>query len=111
MCSQQQAFQQLLLRLRFVPFAQGNDAMFGKFISLHQGDKFVDPKRAELLAKAESKKKNVSEAPFRAASPMKRSAAPGDYFGTISGKVLHEPVSGTPALGCCMQQCHATETQ
>lgn len=70
---------------------KGNDATFNKFISLHEGDKFIDPKRIELMANVEKRKHNVSETPFKASSPMKKSVAAGDYYGTIGGRVSHEP--------------------
>mmetsp|Transcript_24220 Transcript_24220/g.52925 ORF Transcript_24220/g.52925 Transcript_24220/m.52925 type:complete len:340 (+) Transcript_24220:316-1335(+) len=70
---------------------KNNDATFDKFTSLHEGDKFIDPKRRALLQDQEGRKKNVTDLPFRAASPMKKSACVGDYYGTIEGKVTHEP--------------------
>ena len=36
----------------------------------------------------------VTDKPFKMASPMKKSVGPGDYYGTLSGKLPHEPVSG-----------------
>jgi hypothetical protein len=60
----------------------------------------VEPLRARLLAEAEKRKRNVG-ASFKPASPMKQSATPGDFTGTLGGKVLYEPVRG-PA-GHCMR--------
>ncbi len=71
---------------------QGNDATFDRFKPLNEGVKYVDPLRLQLQAKKEQKGKNVVDAPFKAASPMKQSACPGDFHGT-SGKVPYLPVS------------------
>ncbi len=53
----------------------------------------MDPARRELRAKQEARKHNITEAPFKAASPMKHSTTPGDFVGTIGGKVPYEGVS------------------
>lgn len=45
--------------------AQGNDATFGRFLPLHEGDKYVDPLRLQLKAKAAARGKNVTGAPPR----------------------------------------------
>lgn len=74
------------------PALQNNDATFDKFQSLHTGDKYVDALSRTLQAKNEAKKKQVAVAPFKAASPMKKSAGLGDYYGTISGKTEYVPV-------------------
>ncbi|PNH11892.1 hypothetical protein TSOC_001211 [Tetrabaena socialis] len=70
---------------------KGNDASFGAFKSLYQGDKYVDPSRRALQAQNELRKKQVGPAPFKAASPMKHSTTPGDFVGTIEGKVEYVP--------------------
>ena len=70
---------------------QLNDATFDKFKSLHHGDKFIDPMTRTLQAKNESRKQNVG-APFKAASPMKKSTGLGDYYGTLAGKTQYIPV-------------------
>mmetsp|Transcript_23145 Transcript_23145/g.68800 ORF Transcript_23145/g.68800 Transcript_23145/m.68800 type:complete len:320 (-) Transcript_23145:680-1639(-) len=63
-----------------------NDATFDKFKSLSQGDKYIDPIKRDLAQKAASKAGNVTDLPFRVPSAIKRSACPGDYHGTCTGK-------------------------
>ena len=75
---------------------RNNDATFGKFASLYEGDKYVTPKAAQLQAEAESRKLNINDKPFRQVSPMKKSTTPGDWHGTISGKIPYEPTSAEP---------------
>ncbi|KAG2454791.1 hypothetical protein HYH02_000626 [Chlamydomonas schloesseri] len=70
---------------------KGNDATFEPFKSLHHGDKYIDPSRRTLLEKNAAKGKQVTPAPFKAASPMKKSTTPGDFVGTIAGKVPYVP--------------------
>eukprot|EP00878_Enallax_costatus_P036742 GHUV01041290.1.p1 GENE.GHUV01041290.1~~GHUV01041290.1.p1 ORF type:complete len:142 (+),score=36.87 GHUV01041290.1:149-574(+) len=70
---------------------KNNDAAFDKFKPLYEGEKFVEPMRSAIQQKNASKKQNVTEKAWKAASPMKESAAPGDYFGTIGGKIPYEP--------------------
>ncbi len=79
---------------------QGNDATFEPFKSLHHGDKYIDPSRRTLLEKNAAKDKQVTPAPFKAASPMKKSTTPGDFVGTIAGKVAYVPVSTGPPNFC-----------
>ena len=71
---------------------QNNDAVFSKFVSLNEGDQYMEPKRRALLAEAQENKTFVTDKPFKMASPTKRSVGPGDYYGTIGGKLPHEPV-------------------
>ncbi|GFH15210.1 uncharacterized protein HaLaN_11399, partial [Haematococcus lacustris] len=59
-----------------------NDGTFTKFIPLLDGDPYEDPLKTKLKADAEKKKKNLTEVPFKTASPMKQSACPGDFYGT-----------------------------
>ncbi|KAJ9522631.1 hypothetical protein QJQ45_019712 [Haematococcus lacustris] len=61
---------------------QLNDGTFTKFIPLLDGDPYEDPLKTKLKADAEKKKKNLTEVPFKTASPMKQSACPGDFYGT-----------------------------
>lgn len=75
------------------PYPQGNDATFEPFKSLHHGDKYIDPSRRALLDQNAAKGKQVVPAAFKAASPMKKSTTPGDFVGTIAGKVPYVPVS------------------
>jgi len=77
-----------------VKLGKGNDATFDRFKPLNEGVKYVDPLRLQLQAKKEQKSRNINDAPFKAASPMKRSAAPGDFYGT-SGKVPYLPQGST----------------
>eukprot|EP00798_Chlamydomonas_sp_ICE-L_P019100 gene19100-25704_t len=62
----------------------------GKIDFLHEGD-IIDAKTRELQEKMESRKKNVTEAPFKMASPMKKSTTAGDFIGTLEGKVKNMP--------------------
>ncbi|KAG1661493.1 hypothetical protein FOA52_010208 [Chlamydomonas sp. UWO 241] len=64
----------------------GKSASFGKFLTNAVGDKYVDPLKLELQGKVAGKALNVSEAPFKAPSAVKKSACPGDYHGTCTGK-------------------------
>ena len=75
---------------------KNNDATFGKFASLHEGDKYVTPKAAQLQAEAENRKLNINDKPFKQTSPMKKSTTPGDWYGTISGKIPYEATSAEP---------------
>ncbi len=72
--------------------AQGNDATFGKFISLYEGDKYVDPLKTRLQSEQQSRSKNVVDRPFKTAGHLPKHATPGDFYGT-SGKVPYMPVS------------------
>ncbi|KAG2495287.1 hypothetical protein HYH03_006560 [Edaphochlamys debaryana] len=72
---------------------KNNDATFEPFKSLHQGDRFVDPSRRRLQQQNEARAKQVAPAPFKAASPMKHSTTPGDFVGTLQGKVQYMPGS------------------
>ena len=66
--------------------------MFAKFVSLNEGDQYMDPKRRALLADAEKSKAFVTDKPFKMVSPAKRSVGLGDYYGTLGSKLPHEPV-------------------
>jgi hypothetical protein len=72
---------------------KNNDATFDKFKPLYEGEKFVEPLRSAIQQKNASKKQNVTEKAWKAASPMKESACPGDFVGTLGGKVPY--VAGT----------------
>lgn len=60
----------VFLKLTHLAFdnLQGNDATFDKFV--YEADPYVDPVRRRLQAVAESRKKNVTEMPFKTISPM-----------------------------------------
>ncbi len=45
--------------------------------------------RAAVIAKREAAKHNVTDKAFKPSSPMKASACPGDYIGTLGGKIEH----------------------
>eukprot|EP00882_Tetradesmus_deserticola_P014108 GHRQ01014996.1.p1 GENE.GHRQ01014996.1~~GHRQ01014996.1.p1 ORF type:complete len:280 (+),score=90.49 GHRQ01014996.1:151-990(+) len=72
---------------------KNNDATFDKFKPLYEGEKFVEPLRSAIQQKNASKKHNVTDKAWKAASPMKESACPGDFLGTLGGKVPY--VAGT----------------
>lgn len=55
--------------------------------------------RRKLQAAKAGAKANVSDRPFKVASPMKDSACPGDFVGTLGGKVEYVAVSATGRLG------------
>jgi hypothetical protein len=65
-----------------------NDACFDKVKPLYNGDPFVDPLKSALQQKNASRKKSVTDKAWKAASPMKVSACPGDWVGTLQGKPL-----------------------
>lgn len=71
-----------------------NDACFDKLKPLYTGEKFVEPLKSALQQKNASLKKNVTDKAWRVASPMKKSACPGDWVGTCQGKPLPH-VGGT----------------
>ncbi|GLC37426.1 hypothetical protein PLESTB_001587300 [Pleodorina starrii] len=70
---------------------KGNDATFEAFKGLYNGDKYIDPGRRRLLEDGAQRKQQVAPAPFKAASPMKISTTPGDFVGTLQGKVPYIP--------------------
>ncbi|GFR42114.1 hypothetical protein Agub_g2957 [Astrephomene gubernaculifera] len=70
---------------------KNNDATFETFKSLHIGDKYLDPSRRHLQEQNLQRKQQVVPAPFKAASPMKVSTTPGDFIGTLQGKVEYIP--------------------
>lgn len=62
-------------------------------VSVHQhgGSESQEPLRSALQQKNASKKKNVTDRSWKAASPMKSSACSGDYYGTLGGAIPYEP--------------------
>lgn len=50
-----------------------------------------EPLRSALQQKNASKKHNVTEKSWKSASPMKSSACPGDFCGTLGGSIPYEP--------------------
>ncbi|GIL58765.1 hypothetical protein Vafri_13750 [Volvox africanus] len=70
---------------------KGNDATFEPFKGLYNGDKYLDAGRRRLQEDNMQRKQQVATAPFKAASPMKISTTPGDFVGTLQGKVEYVP--------------------
>lgn len=65
-----------------------NDACFDKVKPLYNGEPFVEPLKSALQQKNASRKQSVTDKAWKAASPMKQSACPGDWVGTLQGKPL-----------------------
>ncbi len=55
--------------------------------------------RSKLQQSNASRKQNVTDKPFKMASPMKASVGVGDYYGTIGGKIPYVAVSISNASG------------
>ncbi|GMH42572.1 hypothetical protein BSKO_10491 [Bryopsis sp. KO-2023] len=72
---------------------KGNDALFGRFQPLYEGEKFVDTHKLKMTQLAEKRKGGASESQWKAASPMKKSTGAGDFYGTLGGKI---PASSEP---------------
>lgn len=66
---------------------QGKHDTFGKLQPLFAGEPFVESMRS-ARRQQNAGKKHVSERAWRVASPMKQSACPGDWCGTMQGKPL-----------------------
>lgn len=45
--------------------------------------------RLRLAQQSEKRKKNVVDHSWKRASPMKRSTGPGDFYGTLQGKISY----------------------
>jgi hypothetical protein len=70
------------------------------FKSVHEGDPYVDPGTAERRAKLEAGKKRINPTGFRLASPPKKGAGLGSYFGTFQDKPTpHETDYVVPRKG------------
>ncbi|GBF93493.1 hypothetical protein Rsub_06626 [Raphidocelis subcapitata] len=69
---------------------KNNDACFDKLKPLFEGEKYIDPLRRKLQQAKAGAARNVADKPFRVASPMKKSACPGDFVGTLGGKVEYK---------------------
>lgn len=65
-----------------------NDACFDKLKPLFTGEPYVEQLKSALQQKNASRKHNVTDKAWKAASPMKKSACPGDWVGTCQGKPL-----------------------
>lgn len=71
-----------------------NDALFQKqFLSLSQGDKYIDPGLYDKRSRLESEKKKLTPQGFKFSNPPHKSGGSGTYFGTFSEKAppKHEP--------------------
>jgi hypothetical protein len=87
----------LLLQVATCKTGKLNDATFDKLQPLFAGDPFVEPLKSALQQKNAARKHNVTDRPWKAASPMKRSACPGDWVGTMQGKPLPHVPGGAEA--------------
>lgn len=60
------------------------DALFSKtFLSIHEGDKYVDPGTAEKRYRLEKAKKNIVPQGFRLSNPTPKGCGLGSNFGTF----------------------------
>lgn len=77
------------------------DALIQKeFLSINEGDKYVDPGTADRRYRLEKKKKNITEAPFKYANFPQKPSGSGSYFGTMDGKPIpHETDYIVPRKG------------
>ncbi|KIZ04102.1 flagellar associated protein [Monoraphidium neglectum] len=84
------------LNLKVSTCRQGknNDACFDKFKPLFEGEKYVEPLRMKIRMAKAGAARNVSERPFKAASPMKASACPGDFRRASSGPEMGGTAAG-----------------
>jgi len=78
---------------------QNNDATFDKFKPLFEGEKHVDPLRRKLQQAKAGASGNVTDKALKVPSPMKQSACPGDFVGTLGGKVEYKAVRSGERLG------------
>eukprot|EP00760_Papus_ankaliazontas_P028458 PhM_4_TR3721/c0_g2_i1/m.66241 len=66
---------------------RGVDATIGhQFLSLSEGDKYVDPGTYEKKVRLEEAKKKITQRGFVYTSPPKKSSGMGNYYGTFSEK-------------------------
>ena len=71
-----------------------NDALFQKqFLSLSQGDKYIDPGLYDKRARLEGEKKKITPQGFKYTNPAHKPGGSGTFFGTFSEKEppKHEP--------------------
>lgn len=71
-----------------------NDALFQKqFLSLSQGDKYIDPGLYEKRSRLEAEKKKVTPQGFKYTNPPHKPGGSGTYFGTFQERdpPKHEP--------------------
>lgn len=68
----------------------GPDAMLGKqFVSIHAGDRYVDPDTMERREKVEKRKKNIVPQGFRPTNAAPKPCGPGDSYTTMGQKFPH----------------------
>lgn len=82
--------------LKTAPPKKGNlnDALFQKqFLSLSQGDKYIDPGLYEKRSRLESEKHKITPQGFKYTNPPHKPGGSGTYFGTFDEKnpPKHEP--------------------
>eukprot|EP00758_Cryptobia_borreli_P003265 Tbor_TRINITY_DN3644_c0_g1::TRINITY_DN3644_c0_g1_i2::g.273::m.273 len=77
------------------------DALFSKeYLSIHEGDKYVDTAVADRRYRNEKSKKNICPQGFRYANFPQKSTGAGSYFGTFDGKPIpHQPEFLVPLKG------------
>lgn len=71
-----------------------NDALFQKqFLSLSQGDKYIDPGLYDKRSRLESEKKKITPQGFKYSNPAHKPGGSGTYFGTFqeTQPPKHEP--------------------
>ena len=70
----------------------GQGTLLGKFVSLYEGEPYVDPGKHNRAARIENEKKvlQVHKTPFKPSSPTKRTTGPGSYYGTLGPIFAHE---------------------
>lgn len=54
--------------------------------------------RQKLAQLSEKSKKNITEQSWKQASPMKKSTGPGDFYGSLQGRIAHVSVSISKCL-------------
>ena len=72
---------------------QGNDALFGKFSALYDGEKYSKDYKQVREERLQSQKGYIQTVPFKPSNPMKESSGLGGNYGTLS-KIASGP-SGT----------------
>ena len=98
------------LKVRGARSGKNNDATFDRFKPLFEGERYIDPCRRRLQAAQAAAAAAAAAAaggggaggggggggsgkPFKPASPMKAAACPGDFHGTLGGRVAYVAVS------------------
>ena len=68
---------------------KNNDALFGRFTPLYQGEQYSKDYKEKQQERLESQKDYIQTAPFRPSNPQKASSGLGGYYGCLS-KVRRE---------------------